>query len=855
MNIEAQRPLVSVAILNWNGLSETKECLEHIRNSTYKNFEIIIVDNGSTDKSLAYLEKQKDILLIKSPVNTGFTGGHIAALRKASGEYILLLNNDAVTDKNYIKNAVEILQGDPLIGAVGGRAYLWDRQNPLLDEDNQFYSYQVINPVSAEGIFRQADSGSLEEVNVVSGSAVMIRKSVIDKIGYLHDRFFAYYEETDLFARMKRAGFKIMYSPRLKIWHKNGVSAQKKASGFSSYMMMRNRFIFATRNFERHYLLRFLLSYTKVNLRAFARAILYKKDRVANIAYSKAFLYNLAFGCISLIERHSLQSSLGANNYNKQITLEQTPLSIVVCCNTKTELTNLVNFSKSIPPLYEIVVVTSNAEFEKNLMLHPENSNIRVCLDNNLLDTAPLNIGAICAQHDHLLLAQDVNTLRSSQLYDIQSLLYQSLWNKRTSMVVMGETNGRPKNQDAVLSDRFTGLVMLRRSAFIDASGINKNLSNSDGLRVLLLYGFTANQLCVLGSEIKMSLAKYSKQNIVKLSRTLQAQFRAAVTAHKHKNFFSKLTDRYYRLYQITNVTRWIFSLNIPLRLKAGRIKNLLVATVTFERKTFAIELKHICNDVILRSGTSATMEAHRKLEKKKLATLLKDPTQLPVFIICRDRLSPLEILVPWLETQGLQRIIFVDNDSAFPPLVKYLSTTKYQVLRTKRNIGHTVPWTGGIIKVLLPEDFYIITDPDVIPSSSDPYFLKYLLELHKKYPYYMKVGPGLKIDDLPDYYTLKKDVVQWESQFWKNSLTENVFEAGIDTTFAIYKPFTYSYFIHPSIRTGEPFTARHLPWYTDTTKLTDEDIFYRLHADQAVSSWDKDILPERYKKELAKRR
>jgi hypothetical protein len=137
--------------------------------------------------------------------------------------------------------------------------------------------------------------------------------------------------------------------------------------------------------------------------------------------------------------------------------------------------------------------------------------------------------------------------------------------------------------------------------------------------------------------------------------------------------------------------------------------------------------------------------------------------------------------------------------------------------------------------------------------ENCPPDFAKHFLKIHKNFSEYKKVGFGLRIDDLPDHYPLKSSVVAWESQFWSHPLGENIYEAGIDTTFAVYKPFTYSYMLHPSIRTGEPYVARHLPWYTDPANQTDEDIYYRYRADANVNSWDAGELPERYKKELYK--
>ena len=83
--------------------------------------------------------------------------------------------------------------------------------------------------------------------------------------------------------------------------------------------------------------------------------------------------------------------------------------------------------------------------------------------------------------------------------------------------------------------------------------------------------------------------------------------------------------------------------------------------------------------------------------------------------------------------------------------------------------------------------------------------------------------------------------------------MEKNIFEASIDTTFALYKPYTYYYILSPSLRTGKPYTARHLPWYVDSSKINEEEYFYRLRANQDVTSWNVDEISERYIKELNK--
>jgi hypothetical protein len=106
------------------------------------------------------------------------------------------------------------------------------------------------------------------------------------------------------------------------------------------------------------------------------------------------------------------------------------------------------------------------------------------------------------------------------------------------------------------------------------------------------------------------------------------------------------------------------------------------------------------------------------------------------------------------------------------------------------------------------------------------------------KYPRYHKVGFSLKIDDLPAHCKIRDQIISHESTFWKRALDPLYFDAAIDTTFALYRPFARGGFWAPAIRTAAPYTARHLPWYQNPEALTAEEIYNRLHSAPTSSYW-----------------
>ncbi len=232
-------PLVSVVILNWNGLEDTLRCIDSVRNLNYANIEIVLVDNGSKNDA-AKLEKLASprMKLIKNKSNLGFAGGQVSALPHCSGDFILLLNNDAVIDKDSVKKALKTFDADPKIAAVGGRTHPFDKNKKNIT----FYAHQWINPVTADVITLGVDNQKTEDVITVSGSCVFIRKSAIDNVGYFDERFFAYYEESDLFARFLRAGWRIVYNPAIIAYHKDRASTKDKQYMYY-YLMLKNQFL------------------------------------------------------------------------------------------------------------------------------------------------------------------------------------------------------------------------------------------------------------------------------------------------------------------------------------------------------------------------------------------------------------------------------------------------------------------------------------------------------------------------------------------------------------------------------------------------------------------------------------
>ena len=215
--------------------------------------------------------------------------------------------------------------------------------------------------------------------------------------------------------------------------------------------------------------------------------------------------------------------------------------------------------------------------------------------------------------------------------------------------------------------------------------------------------------------------------------------------------------------------------------------------------------------------------------------------SKVPVFINCRDRLSPLLELLGYLERAGCERVYLLDNDSTYPPLLEYYERTPHTVIRLGENRPHKAFWDSGLLDELDVRGRYVFSDPDTIPIDDCPLdAIEYFGEVLDRYPAYRKAGFGLRIDDLPDHYRLKAEVLAWESRFWRRLVAPRLYEAPIDTTFALYAGAEHAR--TEALRTGYPYLVRHTTWYQDSDNLPAEDRYYIERA-SGVTSWTRDEI------------
>lgn len=292
-------PNVTIIILNWNGWKDTLECLESLYQIDYPYYNMVLVDNNSTDDSIEMIKEycqgklkvespffsydpenkpltlfkysEKDLkdeskikkeeteisvlpsnrklVLIENKENLGFSGGNNVgleyALKNLKTDYVLLLNNDTVVDEGFLREMLKVAVSDDEIGFLGPKTYYYGKKKVIA------FAGGLVNMSKgkphAVGV-NEEDNGQynkIRDVDYVEGSCLLAKVELLDKIGFFDTRYFAYWEETDLCKRGSRAGYRAVYVPEARIWHKVSASFN---SPIKLYYYTRNKVWFMKKN-------------------------------------------------------------------------------------------------------------------------------------------------------------------------------------------------------------------------------------------------------------------------------------------------------------------------------------------------------------------------------------------------------------------------------------------------------------------------------------------------------------------------------------------------------------------------------------------------------------------------------
>ncbi len=257
-------PFCSVIVLNFNGERVLRKCLDSVfnLNNSHDSYEVIVVDNASQDLSRKILEEysnKKNLKIVYSSDNLGFSKGNNLGIKHAKGEYIALLNNDCTTSQDWLTELIKTAEGDRKIFAVSSKL--------LLGEAEEKKSAKIQNAgttVFQDGYGR--DRGAVigkgkqdyeldknqynkeEEVYAACAAAVLYRKDVLEKIGFLDESFFMYYEDVEISERARLSGYKSVFCPKAEVRHLHAYSS-KEWSPFFLYHTEKGRLLHVFYNF------------------------------------------------------------------------------------------------------------------------------------------------------------------------------------------------------------------------------------------------------------------------------------------------------------------------------------------------------------------------------------------------------------------------------------------------------------------------------------------------------------------------------------------------------------------------------------------------------------------------------
>ncbi|MEW5761125.1 MAG: glycosyltransferase family 2 protein [Candidatus Thermoplasmatota archaeon] len=247
---------VGIVIPNWNGKKDTIECINSLKKMEYKNYKILVIDNCSSNGSVAYIkEKHPDVSLTELRENIGFGCGcnlGISHLINEGIEYFLILNNDIIATPTFLTKLINAMDNDK-VGIAMPIIYGYD--------DKVQHCGGRINFFGKLMPYSYTEKKDLIETELIAGACCLIKKEVIEKIGMIDPIYFAYCEDTDFGLRARKKGYKAVVVPDAKIWHK-GSATGGKISGFISYYGTRNRIILMKKHFSFFRFLAFSLIYT-----------------------------------------------------------------------------------------------------------------------------------------------------------------------------------------------------------------------------------------------------------------------------------------------------------------------------------------------------------------------------------------------------------------------------------------------------------------------------------------------------------------------------------------------------------------------------------------------------------------
>jgi GT2 family glycosyltransferase len=249
----SEAPRVAVVVLSWNGRSDTLACLESLAHVDWDPLTTIVVDNGSTDgTSEAVLDRFPEVVILRSEENLGFAEGNNYGLRTAfaaGAEYALVLNNDTIVDRGLIAALAGEAERRPDAGALCPMMYYTDPPDRIWYAGARFDARRVHN--GRHTGYGDRDTGQYDatrEIGRATGAAMLVPRRVVEDVGYLDGRLFIQVEDVEWSLRMRAAGYRILFVPAGKVWHRVSGATGGEHDPDTAYYEIRNTLAVCSRH-------------------------------------------------------------------------------------------------------------------------------------------------------------------------------------------------------------------------------------------------------------------------------------------------------------------------------------------------------------------------------------------------------------------------------------------------------------------------------------------------------------------------------------------------------------------------------------------------------------------------------
>jgi len=279
-----RRPRVAIVVLNYNGLELTEACLSSLQAMSYPAWWAIVVDNGSVRDEAAMLRERfgEPFDIVRSDTSLGFCGGNNLGMRRAledDCDYILWLNNDTTVEPDFLAGLVALMEADPGVGVANPKILRHDDPTRVdaMGGDLNLWIARHVN-------YRKSYDEVRANLAFAHGAAFFLRRAAAERVGWLDEDFFAYWEESDYCLRLRRTGWRIACTPKSIVYHKVG-----RTTGFLSnvyiYYMIRNGFLCMRKNGRWYQWPSFALCFLATSVAKYAAYLLLTRPRDLHVVW------------------------------------------------------------------------------------------------------------------------------------------------------------------------------------------------------------------------------------------------------------------------------------------------------------------------------------------------------------------------------------------------------------------------------------------------------------------------------------------------------------------------------------------------------------------------------------------